>query len=190
MQVKALEIPEVLEITPQRFGDNRGYFAETFNASMFSAQTGHSLPWVQDNQSLSGKPGTLRGLHFQVPPSEQAKLVRVLKGRIWDVAVDIRTGSPTYGRWVGLELSDENFKQLLVPRGFAHGFVTLEPDTIVAYKVDGYYDKPSDNGIKWDDPDLAIDWPLPGDVPVLSSKDVDQPSFREFESPFLYEAAA
>ncbi|MCR9257005.1 MAG: dTDP-4-dehydrorhamnose 3,5-epimerase [Alphaproteobacteria bacterium] len=189
MQVTALEIPDVLEISPPKFGDHRGYFAETYNAMKFADATGLAIDWVQDNQSLSATPGTLRGLHFQAPPSPQAKLVRVLRGRIWDVAVDIRNGSPTYGKWVALELSEENFKQIFVPRGFAHGFITLEPDTIVSYKVDGYYDKEADAGLAWDDPTLAVAWPLDGLTPVLSEKDGTQPAFADFVSPFAYEAA-
>jgi len=190
MNVTSMDIPEVLEILPPRFGDQRGYFAETFNRRRFADATGLDVDWVQDNQSLSATPGTLRGLHFQTPPSAQAKLVRVLRGRIWDVAVDIRAASPTYGQWVGVELSEANFKQLFVPRGFAHGFVTLEPDTVVSYKVDDYYDKEADAGLAWDDPTLAVDWPLEGLAPVLSEKDRVQPVFADFVSPFAYRVPA
>jgi len=190
MDISSLEIPEVLVITPPKFGDHRGYFAETFNVRKFNEISGLTVDWVQDNQSLSAEAGTLRGLHFQTPPSAQAKLVRVLRGRIWDVAVDIRTGSPTFGTWVGEELSEDNFKQLFVPRGFAHGFITLERDTIVSYKVDGYYDQAADKGLLWNDPTLAIPWPLDELSPVLSAKDKLPPTLAGFASPFVYGEAA
>lgn len=173
-------------LRPRRFGDSRGWFSETWNKERFAA-AGLKLEFVQDNHSLSGQVGTLRGLHFQTSPFAQDKLVRCLKGRIFDVAVDIRKGSPTYGQWVGRVLSAENGEQLLVPVGFAHGFMTLEPDTEVAYKTSNYYDKSSDSGLMWNDPDIGIQWPLETAAPILSEKDQKQPSLRDFDSPFAYD---
>lgn len=183
MIVTPLEIAEVLLVTPKRFGDDRGWFAETWNAKTFAA-AGLSQTFVQDNQSFSRQAGTVRGLHLQVAPYAQAKLVRVLAGAIIDVAVDVRAGSPTYGHWVSAELSAENGAQLLVPRGFAHGFRTLVPDTEVAYKVDGFYDRASERGIRFDDPDLAIDWGPPAQF-LLSEKDRALPAFRD-AGPFAF----
>ncbi|WMS40975.1 dTDP-4-dehydrorhamnose 3,5-epimerase [Acuticoccus sp. MNP-M23] len=171
MTITPLEIPEVLLIQPRRFGDDRGWFEETWNRKTLAAE-GVDMEFVQDNQSLSRSVGTIRGLHFQAPPFAQAKLVRVAQGRIHDFAVDIRRSSPTYGKWVGAELSAENGTQLLVPQGFAHAFVTREPDTVVCYKVDGFYDKASEGGIRFDDPDLAIDWGVPQSDVILSDKDL------------------
>jgi dTDP-4-dehydrorhamnose 3,5-epimerase len=150
--------------------DDRGYFVETYNQQAL-LEDGIDLNFVQDNQSLSTELGTLRGLHFQREPYAQDKLVRVVKGRVWDVAVDIRKSSPTYRQWVGAELGAENQLQLLIPVGFAHGFVTLEPNTEVIYKVTAHYDPASDAGIAWDDPDIAVDWKLGSFQPVLSDKD-------------------
>lgn len=183
LQVKALDIADVLLVTPVRFSDERGYFSETYNADRFR-QAGIDAGFVQDNHSLSRTAGTIRGLHFQSPPHAQAKLVRVLRGAIIDVAVDIRKGSATYGKWVSAELSDENGAQLFIPRGFLHGFATLLPDTEVAYKVDSYYSKASDGVVLWNDPDLAIDWRIDPDLAVLSSKDAAAGTFADFESPF------
>jgi len=149
---------------------------------------GIDLDFVQDNHSLSAQTGTLRGLHFQTPPHAQAKLVRCGRGRLYDVAVDIRRGSPAYGRWVGVELSFKNGKQLLVPAGFAHGFVTLEPNTEIVYKCSDYYAPDCDAGIAWDDRDLEIEWPLSG-MPVLSGKDAAALRLAEIESPFAYEGS-
>lgn len=176
MQVDALDIPDVKLIQPRKFGDHRGFFSETYNRRSL-ADAGIDLDFVQDNHSLSAEPGTLRGLHCQTPPMAQDKLVRVVRGAIWDVAVDIRAGSPTFGRWVGATLSAENWAQILVPVGFAHGFVTLEPNTEVIYKVTAYYSPDDDKGLAWNDPDLAIDWPMPEGVsaPILSDKDARQP---------------
>ncbi len=167
---------------PKRHGDARGFFSEVWNRRVF-AEAGLHQDWVQDNHSRSAAPGTLRGLHYQAPPAAQAKLVRCTAGRIWDVAVDVRPGSPSYGRHFGLELSPENWTQLLVPRGFLHGFVTLEADTEVVYKVDGYYSADHDGAVAWDDPDLAIPWPIEG-APVLSGKDAAAPRFADWANPF------
>jgi len=180
MEVQATRLPEVLLIRPVRHGDHRGYFAETWNRERFR-EHGIDLAFVQDNQSRSAVAGTLRGLHIQRPPYMQAKLVRVLRGRIYDIAVDIRRGSPTFGQHVGAELTVEGLEQLLVPRGFLHGFVTLEPDTEVFYKVDNCYAPDHDTGVRWDDPDLGIGWPLAGGTttPTLSAKDQGLPGFHE-----------
>ena len=187
LDVQRLPIREVIEIRPRKFGDDRGFFAETFNCDRFAA-AGIDIDWIQDNQSFSAPLGTLRGLHFQLPPFAQDKLVRVLRGRILDVAVDIRGGSPTYGKWVSAELSAEAFNQLLVPAGFAHGFLTLEPDTEVLYKVSAPYSSAHDRSIRWDDPDIAIDWPLAGAQPVLSAKDRDAPFLRDMGTAFTFAA--
>ncbi|MCQ0988471.1 dTDP-4-dehydrorhamnose 3,5-epimerase [Jiella marina] len=170
LEVTPLAIAEVLEIKPRKFGDDRGFFSETFNQERF-AEAGVTIPWVQDNQSFSAAKHTLRGLHYQAPPFAQDKLVRVLKGSILDVAVDIRHGSPTFGKWVALEVSAAKFNQILVPKGFAHGFLTLEPDTEVFYKVSAPYSGQHDRGIRWDDPEIGVEWPLGGAQPVLSDKD-------------------
>ena len=183
LKVEALEIADVKLVTPQRFGDDRGFFSETYSAERFKA-AGIAADFVQDNHSLSVQPGTVRGLHYQSPPFAQAKLVRVLRGAIVDVAVDVRTGSPTFGKWVKAELSAENGVQIYVPRGFLHGFATLVPNTEIAYKVDNYYSKECDGSVKWNDPELAIDWGLAGMTPVLSQKDEQAPAFRDFNSPF------
>jgi len=178
MEVTPLDIAEVLLIRPRRFGDDRGWFEETWNQKRLAEQ-GLVADFVQDNQSLSRTVGTVRGLHFQAPPFAQAKLVRVAQGRVLDVAVDIRKSSPTYGKWVSAELSAENGAQLFVPRGFAHAFITREPDTVVCYKVDGFYDKASEGGIRFDDPDLAIDWGIDPKDAVLSDKDLQLGPLRE-----------
>lgn len=183
MDVVSLDIPEVKIITPRRFGDDRGFFSETYNARAFKA-AGIEVDFVQDNHSHSAKKGTVRGLHFQAPPHAQSKLVRVLRGSIVDVAVDARKASPTFGRWVKAELSAENGKQIFVPQGFLHGFVTLEPDTEVAYKVDAFYDGASDGSVKWDDPDLAIDWGISSGEASLSDKDAKAQGWAAFASPF------
>lgn len=175
-------------ITPKRFGDDRGWFSETWHRQRLADQ-GIATDFVQDNHSLSRPVGTLRGLHFQTPPHAQAKLVRCVAGAIWDVAVDVRAGSPTYGRWVAATLSAENGQQLFIPAGFAHGFVTLEPDSEVIYKVDDYYAPDCDGGIAWDDPDIALPWPLPEGGPVLSPKDRALPRLADWTSPFAYDGA-
>lgn len=181
-----LAIPAVVLIRPKKFGDARGYFMETYSTEAFAA-AGIDAVFVQDNQSLSAARGVVRGLHFQAPPAAQAKLVRVLKGAIFDVAVDIRVGSPSYGKWCAATLTAEGAEQLFVPRGFAHGFCTLEPDTEVVYKVDGPYAPGAEGGIAWNDPTLAIDWPVAAAEAQLSGKDTVLPRFADFVSPFRYE---
>ncbi len=172
-------------IEPKRFGDARGWFTETYNEATFAAR-GISSRFVQDNHSLSVPAFTLRGLHFQTPPHGQDKLVRCIRGRIYDVAIDVRNGSPTYGQWVGAELTAENGHQLFVPVGFAHAFVTLEPDCEVTYKCSALYAPQSDGGIRWDS--VGIDWPIPaGLAPELSEKDKVLPALDDFESPFAYD---
>lgn len=184
---ESLAIPAVLLVRPKKFGDARGYFMETYNADAFAA-VGIGAVFVQDNQSLSAARGVVRGLHFQAPPAPQAKLVRVLKGAIFDVAVDIRVGSPSFGRWCAATLTADGAEQLFVPRGFAHGFCTLEPNTEVVYKVDGPYAPETEGGIAWNDPELAIDWPVTAAEAQLSGKDAALPGLAGFTSPFRYEA--
>lgn len=186
MQIEPTPLTDVLVLTPARFGDARGWFSETFNASRFHA-AGLTMDWVQDNHSFSGTVGTLRGMHFQRPPHAQDKLVRCTRGVIFDVAVDIRKGSPTYGQWFGVELTPENGKQLLVPKGFLHGFVTRAPDTEVQYKCSDLYAPDCDGGIRWNDPDIAVDWGVSD--PILSAKDQVAPFFASFDSPFIWSAA-
>jgi dTDP-4-dehydrorhamnose 3,5-epimerase len=184
VNVKMTALEGVLLITPKRFGDDRGFFEETWSARDLKAQ-GIALDFVQDNHSYSAPVGTLRGLHFQAPPHAQDKLVRCTRGAIFDVAVDIRVGSPTYGQWVGEELSRENGKQLLVPKGFLHGFLTLVSDTEVQYKCTDYYAPECDGAVAWDS--LGIAWPLPAEqVPVLSPKDTEAQAFADFVSPFRF----
>ncbi len=177
LDVQNTAIPEVKIITPRRFQDDRGYFYESYNKERFDKKVA-PFNFVQDNVSFSAQKGTIRGLHFQHPPFAQDKLVSVIKGSIWDVAVDIRKDSATYGQYVGAELSAETGQQLLVPAGFAHGFCTLEADTIVSYKVTNFYSAGHDAGIIWNDPHLAIDWPLEH-APVLSDKDMNNPLFKQ-----------
>lgn len=179
---------EVRLLRERRFADERGWFSETYNERTF-AQLGIDVAFVQDNHSLSRRPGTVRGLHFQSPPRAQAKLVRCVRGRIFDVVVDIRAGSPTRGGWVSAELSAESGAQLFVPVGFAHGFMTLEPETEVIYKVSDFYDPACEGGVCWDDPALAIAWPQLGTAPVLSPKDLLLPRLAELGSPFSFEGA-
>ena len=173
-------------ITPQRFEDSRGWFSESWNSATF-AQAGIDAPFCQDNHSLSRAAFTLRGLHFQRTPNAQAKLVRCLRGRIFDVAVDIRRASPTFKQWVAAELSAEAGDQLFIPAGYAHGFLTLEADTEVAYKVDAHYAPQSDGGIIWDDETLAIDWPLGSALPQLSDKDAALPVLDHVDFDFAYD---
>lgn len=186
LEVTHLAIPDVLELKPKKFGDDRGFFAETFNQQRFEAAS-VAMPWVQDNQSFSAARFTLRGLHYQTPPFAQDKLIRVLRGAILDVAVDIRAGSPGFGRWVALEVSAERFNQILVPKGFAHGFLTLVPDTEVFYKVSAPYSAEHDRALRWNDSDIAIDWPLEGQQPALSAKDAAAPFLRDMAKVFNYD---
>ena len=176
MIVERLAIPDILLITPRRFGDNRGFFSETWNGARYSA-AGITATFVQDNHSVSAPTGTLRGLHCQIAPHEQGKLIRCVRGAIWDVAVDIRHGSPSFGQHVGIVLSRDNWQQLWIPPGFLHGFCTLEPDSEVIYKVSGDYDRYSERGVIWNDPDLALEWPVQD--AVLSEKDRNLPRLKD-----------
>ena len=187
MQVEPTRLPEVLEITPKRFGDARGFFSESWNRESWAA-VGLDFDFCQDNHSLSAAAGVLRGLHFQAPPRAQDKLVRVVTGAVLDVAVDIRKGSPRFGQWVAVELSAENGKQLLVPRGFAHGFLTLKPNTHFLYKCTDTYAPETEGAIRWDDPDLGIRWGVSPSNITLSDKDKIAPFLAEIDSPFTYES--
>lgn len=178
MRIETLDIDGVLEITPRRFGDARGFFCETWSRQRL-ADAGIDIDWVQDNQSRSEDAFVLRGLHFQLAPFAQDKLVRVLRGAIFDVAVDLRQDKPSFGKWTSRVLTAAEGNQLLVPRGFAHGFLTLEPGVEVAYKVSAPYSPAHDRSLRWNDPSIAIDWPLHGNEPILSPKDRDAPSLAE-----------
>ncbi|MGI3210173.1 dTDP-4-dehydrorhamnose 3,5-epimerase [Roseovarius tibetensis] len=182
VQVLTTELPGVLIIEPARFGDRRGFFSESWNRRRM-AEAGIDIDFVQDNHSLSHEAGTLRGLHFQTPPHAQAKLVRCGRGALYDVAVDIRQGSPTFGVWTGTELSFDNGRQLLIPEGFLHGFVTREPDTEIVYKCSDYYAPDCDAGVRFDDPDIGIDWGL-DTPPILSDKDAAAPRLRDLPTYF------
>ena len=182
-----LAIPDVIEIFPAKYGDDRGFFSEVFRRADFVAH-GLNIDWIQDNQSFSAQLGTARGLHFQAPPAAQDKLIRVVRGTIFDVAVDIRKGSPTYGKWAGVELSAARWNQLLVPIGFAHGFMTIEPDTEVVYKVSAPYAPETEGAVLWNDPALAIDWPHLDVKPTLSGKDRIAAPLSRIESPFVFES--
>ena len=181
--IEELAIPDVKRITPKIFRDGRGFFSETYNSRLL-ASAGVEATFVQDNHSLSREKGVVRGLHFQNPPHAQGKLVRVVRGAIFDVAVDIRLGSPTYGKHVSEILSAENWAQLWIPAGFAHGFCTLETDTEVMYKVTDFYAPEADAGLLWNDPAFGIDWPVANEAAVLSEKDKSHPRLAEFASPF------
>lgn len=189
MQVEKTKLDGVLILTPRRFADARGWFSEVWNRETL-ARAGIRHDFVQDNHSYSAAAGTVRGLHFQAPPHAQAKLVRCGRGRVYDVAVDIRAGSPTYGRWIGVELSAENGRQLLIPAGFLHGFVTREPDSELLYKCSDVYAPDCDGAVRFDDPDIGIDWGIDTAGAVLSDKDARAPLLRDFQTPFLYEARA
>lgn len=186
VQVEQTALPGLLILTPRRFGDGRGFFSEVWNRKAL-AEHGIDLDFVQDNQSLSAAQNTVRGLHFQAPPHAQTKLVRCGRGALYDVAVDIRRGSPTYGHWLGVELSAQNGCQLLVPAGFLHGFVTRAPDTEILYKCTDYYAPDCDGVVRWDS--CAIDWGLSG-AAILSDKDAAAPGFEDFDSPFHWEIGA
>jgi dTDP-4-dehydrorhamnose 3,5-epimerase len=187
MDIQPTPIPGLALLTPRRHGDDRGYFAETFRADLFATKVG-AFPFVQDNESLSRRVGTIRGLHFQSDPHAQGKLVRCTAGALFDVAVDIRVGSPSFGQWVGEELTPENGKQLWIPPGFAHGFCTLVPDTVISYKVTGgYYNAECDKGVAWNDPAIGIPWPDVADAATLSAKDRQQPLLGDLPSYFHWQ---
>ena len=188
VQIQQLEIPGLLLVSPTRHGDSRGFFSETFRQDVFDTAVG-PLRFVQDNHSRSAQRGVIRGLHCQAPPHEQGKLVRVTRGAVYDVVVDARAGSPTYGRHFGLELSAENWLQLWVPPGFLHGFCTLTDEVEFLYKVTSYYDAGAEATIAFDDPDLAITWPLGDPAPLVSDKDRRGMRFRDFRSPFAFTGA-
>jgi dTDP-4-dehydrorhamnose 3,5-epimerase len=185
MRILKTDLAGILMIEPDRFGDHRGFFAETYSQRVY-AGLGVVENFVQDNHSLSAEIGTVRGLHFQAPPHAQAKLVRCGRGAIFDVAVDIRKGSATYGKWVGYELSAENGAQLFIPAGFAHGFTTLQPDSEIIYKCSDYYAPGTEGALRWDDPAIGIDWPLQG-AAILSDKDAVAPMLADLDSPFHME---
>ncbi len=187
MQINTTPLNGVLVLTPARFGDTRGFFSESWNRARM-AEAGLDIDFVQDNHSLSTDKGTVRGLHFQTPPHAQDKLVRCGRGALWDVAVDIRAGSPTYGQWFGIELSAQNGRQLLVPAGFAHGFVTLKPDTEIIYKCSDYYAPDCDRALAHDDPEIDIDWGVSRAKRILSDKDAKAPTLAELDTPFTWEA--
>lgn len=183
MEVSQTGIPGLVVIKPRVFGDNRGFFLETHSRQAFAA-AGLDYDFVQDNHARSGPRGVLRGLHFQRPPATQAKLVWAVRGAVFDVAVDLRVGSPTYGKWYGIELSEDNFLRLMVPRGFAHGYVTLTENAEFMYKVDAPYSPADDAGIAWNDPGIRVTWPVA--APILSDKDACQPALCDCGSPFVY----
>lgn len=185
IEVKKTDIEGVLIIEPKVFGDARGYFLESFNAKEFAEKTGLNINFVQDNESMSSY-GVMRGLHFQRPPFTQSKLVRCVKGAVLDVAVDIRKGSPTYGRHVAVELTEDNHRQFFVPRGFAHGFAVLSGTAVFQYKCDNFYAPQADGGISILDDSLGIDWKIPTDKALLSDKDTKHALLKDFDSPFDY----
>ena len=179
-----MEKSPIIHIIPTIFEDERGYFSEVYSLRDYRKK-GIDGIFLQDNHSISYQTGTLRGLHFQAPPNAQAKLVRCSRGSIFDVGVDIRIGSPSYGQWKGFELSADNGHQLYFPIGFAHGFVTLEPQSEIVYKCTDYYSPQTEGSLIWNDPDIGIEWPIEGE-PILSIKDSKAPSFKKFKSPFIY----
>lgn len=185
MQVELTPLVGLMILTPDRFADDRGFFSESWNQARLR-EHGIDVEFVQDNHSLSRQTGTVRGLHFQAPPHAQDKLVRCGRGRLYDIAVDIRRGSPTYGSWFGTELSAENGRQMLVPKGFLHGFATCEPDTEICYKCSDYYAPECDGAVRFDDPDIGIDWALNGPA-ILSAKDEHAQRFADFDTPFVWE---
>jgi dTDP-4-dehydrorhamnose 3,5-epimerase len=187
MQVETTKLDGVLILTPRRFGDARGWFSEVWNRQAL-ASAGVTYDFVQDNHSMSAAVGTVRGLHFQSPPHAQAKLVRCGRGCVFDVAVDIRLGSPTYGQWLGEELSAENGRQLLIPAGFLHGFVTRAPESELLYKCSDVYAPDCDGAVRFDDPDIGIDWGIDPAAAILSDKDAKAPYLKDLQSPFHYEA--
>lgn len=183
MEVISFELPDIRMLVPSKLCDHRGYFSETFRSDIFSRSCGNHK-FVQDNESLSVREGTIRGLHFQIPPYDQGKLVRCLAGSLYDVVVDIRAGSATWGRWAGEELTPGNGRQMWVPPGFAHGFCTLAPNTIIAYKVTKYYSSEHDKGLAWDDPAVGVKWPAVADPETLSAKDRRQPYLSDISKYF------
>ena len=185
MEVTKTGIEGVFIIEPKVFGDNRGYFFESFNAREFAEKTGKEVIFVQDNESMSHY-GVLRGLHFQLPPYSQSKLVRVVKGKVLDVAVDIRKGSSTYGKYVSCEMTGENKRQFFVPKGFAHGFCVLSDEAVFQYKCDEFYHPEAEGAIAWNDPNIAINWPITAEEIILSEKDKHHPCLKDFESPFIF----
>lgn len=185
MKLRKTSLPDVVEMIPKRHQDTRGYFTELFRQDWFTANIA-DIRFVQENQSLSRGTGVVRGLHFQTPPSAQDKLVRCVAGSIFDVAVDIRVGSPNFGQWTSVVLSAEQGNQLWIPQGFLHGFCTLVPDCVVAYKVTAYYNPDCDRGVLWNDPDLAIDWPVSREAAELSAKDLGQPRLADLPSYFFH----
>jgi dTDP-4-dehydrorhamnose 3,5-epimerase len=185
MIIEKTQLPDLLVLKPKRYEDDRGWFCEVWNSQVLASH-GITIPFVQDNHSMSREIGTIRGLHFQSPPHAQAKLVRCGRGRIFDVAVDIRRGSPTFGKWAGIELSEENGLQILIPVGFLHGFITREPNSELLYKCSDVYAPDCDGAIRYDDPDIGIDWGIDPYTPILSEKDKNAPYLRDFESPFMY----
>jgi len=185
MEVIKTLIEGVFIIEPRVFGDERGYFFESFNAHEFAEKTGVDITFVQDNESKS-RYGVLRGLHFQMPPYTQSKLVRVVKGKVQDVVVDIRKGSPTYGKYEMCELTEDNHRQFFVPKGMAHGFAVLSEEAIFQYKCDDFYHPEAEGAIAWNDPDIAIQWPIPTNQVLLSEKDKKHPFLKDFKSPFNF----
>ena len=185
IEVRKTALPGVLELVPDRFGDDRGFFSETYKSSVLAEQ-GIEIDFMQDNHSLSREVGVLRGLHYQLPPFAQDKLVRVTRGKVLDVAVDIRKGSPNYGKWVSVELSAKDWNQLLVPKGFAHGFLTLEPDTEFLYKVSAPYSREHDRGIRFDDPQIGVDWQSDHSGFNLSDKDHNAPLLADADNTFTF----
>jgi len=183
MNFRSFRLKGVLEVRPAKVEDDRGYFSETFRLDKFAAHAG-PVQFVQDNQSLSVRTGTIRGIHFQSPPAAQGKLVGCVAGRLFDVAVDLRRNSPTFGRWISVVLSPEESNQLWIPEGFGHGFCTLEPNSVVSYRVTSYYSPANDQGLAWDDPQIGIEWPDCADPQSLSPKDRKQPSLAELPSYF------
>lgn len=185
MLVEETTIPSVFLIRPKRLPDARGYFVETFRADQFAESIG-PYPFVQHNQSMSREAATVRGLHFQLAPRAQGKLVSCVAGALWDVAVDLRRGSPTYGNFIAAELSAENGHQLWIPPGFAHGFCTLKPETVVSYKVTDYYSPEHDRGLRWNDPAIGINWPVPASKAIVSDRDLKQPNLADVHTNFAY----
>jgi dTDP-4-dehydrorhamnose 3,5-epimerase len=185
MYCQSLDIPDVKILRPVQHEDARGFFSEIYNAREMAA-AGLNLNFVQENLAFSKQAGTVRGIHFQTPPHEQIKLVQVVRGAIYDVAVDLRAGSPWYGKFVAAEISADNWNQILIPEGFGHGLVTLEDDTTVLYRVTAHFSREHDKGVRWDDRELGIAWPLRGRKPLLSAKDIELPTLADFDTPFVY----